>query len=80
MVKRLQLHNIDNLQSLWIQIVKVKIDTKQARISGGMLNKIKYIAAYQTQHVSAIMQSASVDRIESYGDEWKSQSLPASSR
>src|SRR6266436_1170193 len=38
------------------------------RISGGMLDKIKYIAAYQTQPVSAITHYAPVDRIEPYGE------------
>jgi hypothetical protein len=38
------------------------------RISGGMLDKIKYIAAYQTQPVSAITHCAPVDRIEPYGE------------
>jgi len=38
------------------------------RISGGMLDKIKYIAAYQSQPVSAITHYAPVDRIEPYGD------------
>lgn len=38
------------------------------RISGGMLNKIKYIAAYQTQPVSAITHYAPVNRIEPYGE------------
>jgi hypothetical protein len=38
------------------------------RISGGMLDKIKYIAAYQTQPVSAITHYAPVARIESYGE------------
>jgi hypothetical protein len=38
------------------------------RISGGMLEKIKYIAAYQTAPVSAITHIASVDRIEPYGE------------
>ncbi len=38
------------------------------RISGGMLDKIKYIAAYQTQPVSAIMHYASVAHIEPYGE------------
>ena len=38
------------------------------RISGGMLDKIKYIAAYQTQPVSAITHFAPVDRIEPYGE------------
>jgi hypothetical protein len=38
------------------------------RISGGMLSKIKYIAAYQTQPVSAVTHYAPVDRIEPYGE------------
>jgi Uri superfamily endonuclease len=38
------------------------------RISGGMLEKIKYIAAYQTQPVKAITHYAPVDRIEPYGE------------
>lgn len=38
------------------------------RISGGMLDKIKFIAAYQTQPVSAITHYAPVDRIEPYGE------------
>ena len=41
------------------------------RISGGMLDKIKYIAAYQTQPVSAITYYARVARIESYGEQGK---------
>ena len=41
------------------------------RISGGMLEKIKYIAAYQTQPVSAITHYAAVDRIEPYGESGK---------
>jgi hypothetical protein len=41
------------------------------RISGGMLPKIKYIAAYQTQPVSAITHLAPVARIEPYGDNGK---------
>lgn len=41
------------------------------RISGGMLDKIKYIAAYQTQPVSAITHYAPVARIEPYGEEGK---------
>ena len=41
------------------------------RISGGMLDKIKYIAAYQTQPVSAITHYAPVDRIEPYGEDGK---------
>ena len=38
------------------------------RLSGGMIGKIKYIAAYQTQPVSAITHYAPVDRIEPYGE------------
>ena len=38
------------------------------RISGGMLDKIKYIAAYQTQPVSAITHFAPVSHIEPYGE------------
>jgi len=38
------------------------------RISGGMLMKIKYIAAYQTQPISAVTHFAPVSRIEPYGD------------
>jgi len=38
------------------------------RISGGMLDKIKYVAAYQTQPVSAVTHYAPVDRIEPYGE------------
>ena len=41
------------------------------RISGGMLDKIKYIAAYQTQPVAAVTHYAPVDRIEPYGEEGK---------
>lgn len=41
------------------------------RISGGMLDKIKYIAGYQTQPVSAITHYAPVDRIEPYGESGK---------
>ena len=41
------------------------------RISGGMLEKIKYIAAYQTAPISAITHVALVDRIEPYGEEGK---------
>ena len=41
------------------------------RISGGMLGKIKYIAAYQIQPVSAITHYAPVDRIEPYGESGK---------
>ena len=38
------------------------------RIAGGMLDKIKYIAAYQTNSVSAITHYAPVSQIEPYGD------------
>lgn len=38
------------------------------RIGGGMLQKIKYIAAYQTLPVSAVTHYARVARIEPYGD------------
>lgn len=38
------------------------------RIAGGMLNKIKYIAAYQSQPISAITHVAEVDHIEPYGE------------
>ena len=41
------------------------------RIGGGMLPRIKYIAAYQTTPVSAISHYAPVQRIEPYGDEGK---------
>jgi hypothetical protein len=41
------------------------------RISGGMLDKIKYIAGYQTLPVSAITHYAAVDRIEPYGESGK---------
>jgi hypothetical protein len=41
------------------------------RISGGMLDKIKYIAAYQTTPVSAITHYASVKSIEQFGEEGK---------
>lgn len=41
------------------------------RISGGMLDKIKYIAAYQTQPVSAITHYAPVHHIEPYGESGK---------
>jgi hypothetical protein len=41
------------------------------RISGGMLQRIKYIAAYRTAPVSAITHHAPVDRIEPYGDAGK---------
>jgi hypothetical protein len=38
------------------------------RISGGMLPRIKYIAAYRTAPIKAITHYAPVKRIESYGD------------
>jgi hypothetical protein len=38
------------------------------RIGGGHLDKIKYIAAYQTAPTSAITHAAEVDSIEPYGD------------
>ena len=41
------------------------------RISGGMLQSIKWIAAYQTQPVSAITHVAPVLRIEPYGESGK---------
>ncbi|RLT04240.1 MAG: GIY-YIG nuclease family protein [Planctomycetota bacterium] len=41
------------------------------RIGGGMLEKIKYIAAYQCAPVQAITHYARVDRIEPYGDDGK---------
>lgn len=41
------------------------------RISGGMLPRIKWIAAYQTQPVSAITHLAEVDHIEPYGEDGK---------
>jgi hypothetical protein len=41
------------------------------RISGGMLPKIKYIAAYRTAPISAITHYAPVKHIESYGESGK---------
>jgi hypothetical protein len=41
------------------------------KISGGMLPRIKYIAAYRTAPVAAITHYATVDRIEPYGNEDK---------
>ena len=41
------------------------------RIGGGMLGKIKYVAAYQSNPVSAVTHYAPVKQIEPYGDEGK---------
>jgi hypothetical protein len=41
------------------------------RISGGILSRIKYIAAYQSAPVRAITHYAPVKQIETYGDEGK---------
>jgi hypothetical protein len=41
------------------------------RISSGMLEKVRFIAAYQTAPVSAITHTAPVERIELYGKEGK---------
>ena len=41
------------------------------RVAGGMLDKIKYIAAYQTNPVSAITHYAPVSQIEPYGESGK---------
>lgn len=41
------------------------------RISGGMLSKIKFIAAYRTQPESKVTHYAPVARIEPYGEEGK---------
>lgn len=41
------------------------------RIAGGMLSKIKYIAAYQTLPVSAVTHYAPVGRIEPFGNDGK---------
>lgn len=41
------------------------------RIGGAMLESIKYIAAYQTQPVSAVTHWAPVESIEPYGEEGK---------
>ena len=43
----------------------------QIRISGGMLPRIKFIAAYRTKPISAITHYAPVDRIEPYGGRGK---------
>ncbi len=41
------------------------------RIAGGKLEKIKYVAGYQTRPISAITHYAPVARIEPYGEEGK---------
>lgn len=41
------------------------------RLRGGMIDKIKYIAAYQTQPISAITHYAQVASIEPYGEDGK---------
>ncbi|MDE2845209.1 MAG: GIY-YIG nuclease family protein [Gemmatimonadota bacterium] len=41
------------------------------RISGGMIDKIEYIAAYQTNPISAVTHYAPVSYIEPYGDSGK---------
>lgn len=41
------------------------------RISGGMLDNVKYIAGYQTAPISAITHYAEVKSIEPYGEEGK---------
>ena len=41
------------------------------RISGGMLEKIRFIAVYRTAPISAITHYAEIDRIEPYGEEGK---------
>ncbi len=43
------------------------------RISGGMLQRIKYVAAYQTKPVSAVTHYAPVASIEPYGEAGKYQ-------
>ena len=43
------------------------------RISGGKLQQIRYVAAYQTKPVSAVTHYAPVATIEPYGEEGKYQ-------
>ena len=50
------------------------------RISGGMLPRIKYVAAYRTAPTSAITHYAPVERIEPYGDGGKYRLVFASRR
>ena len=41
------------------------------RISGGRLNEIKYIAAYQVTPISAVTHVAEIESIEPYWDKGK---------
>jgi hypothetical protein len=41
------------------------------RIGGGMLDKLKYIAAYQVSPIMAVTHIAEIDQIEPYGDNGK---------
>jgi len=44
---------------------------RAVRISGGMLDKIKFIAGYVSSPISAITHYAPIDRIEPYGEDGK---------